>query len=80
MLITVLVMFGFTARVFAWYHQIRRHDRRLWRPWAVLANSFVTVACVVQFLMMLGPDQGYARLDLLFAFILVICTWVECTR
>ena len=79
MLITVLILFGFTAWAFMMYHRIRHHNSRLWKTWGVTANIIIIFACILQFLLALSQgNPGEAKLDLLFAFMLVICTWVEC--
>lgn len=81
MIITDLIISGFVALAFMWYHRVRRHDVKLWKPWAVLADIIILSACILQFLMKLSQgDTGEARLDLLFAIMLVICTWTECVR
>lgn len=81
MIIDVLIVFGFTALVFMWYHRVRSHNRKLWKPWAVLADIFIAVACVFQFLMKISQgNAGEAKVDLLFAFLMIICTWVEYMR
>lgn len=81
MLITVLIIFGFIAWIFMMYHRTRHHDSRLWKTWYVTANVLIIFGCIFQFLLALSQgNSGEAKVDLLFAFILVISAWVECTR